>query len=425
MRDCNDPLLKSWVEVPKGSDFPIQNLPFGIFRHGNRARVGVAIGEHVLDLEVLAQNGYLKTTDLPREMYSESTLNTLMATGRVGARRIRERVSQLLCASSDELRGNPDVVSRALFKQNDVHMCLPARIGDYVDFYSSEEHATNVGKMFRDEKNPLLPNWKHIPIGYHGRASSVVPSGHAIRRPAGQLKMEDPNPIFAPCKQLDFELEMGFFTCKENQLGERIAIDSAEDYIFGMVLVNDWSARDIQRWEYVPLGPFLAKSFATSISPWVVTLDALEPFRVAQREPDVEPLPYLVGQSNKTSYDIHLAVDLIPRGQREPLEICRTNFRAMYWSMVQQLTHAASNGTNIQVGDLYASGTISGTTPDSLGSMLELCWKGTRPFQLPTGETRTFIEDGDTVVMKGHCHKEGLARIGFGNVCGTVLAAKG
>lgn len=298
---------------------------------------------------------------------------------------------------------------------------MPVKIGDYIDFYSSVEHATNVGKMFRDEKNPLLPNWKHIPIGYHGRASSVVVSGTPVKRPAGQLKLNETDPpIFAPCKQLDFELEMGFFTAINHPMGEQLPISKTPDAIFGMVLVNDWSARDIQRWEYVPLGPFLAKSFATSISPWVITMDALEPFRTETPAPDVEQLPYL-RIAGKHNFDIDLTVTLKSSTHPEELTICKTNYKYMYWNMNQQLAHAGSNGTNIQVGDLYASGTISGPTPDSYGSMLELCWKGTKPIQMPDGTQRNFIADGDTVTMRGSASRLGFASIGFGEVSGVVL----
>lgn len=423
MQTLNNPKLKSWLEVAADSDFPIQNLPFGVFKTpGGPARVGIAIGDHVLDCSVLAVNGFFEAADLPpQDVFSQGSLNPLLKLGPSAWRSVRARASTLLAAGNDELKSNSSVVAHALLKMSEVQMLRPVEVGAYVDFYSSIEHATNVGKMFRDAQNPLLPNWKHIPIGYNGRASSVVVSGTPIHRPLGQLKSDDaPNPEFAPCKQLDFELELGFVAGRENPLGHRISIDEAEDYIFGVTLVNDWSARDIQRWEYVPLGPFLAKSFATSMSPWIVTLDALEPYRIAAPEKDVEPLPYL-RSSRLENFDIELEVLLRPRGQASTLSISKTNFKYMYWSMPQQLTHAASNGTNIQVGDLYATGTISGPTPDSLGSMLELCWKGTRPIVLPNGEKRVFLQDGDEVIMRGYASRPGLPRIGLGEVVGEVL----
>jgi fumarylacetoacetase len=299
---------------------------------------------------------------------------------------------------------------------------LPTKVSNYVDFYSSREHASNVGAMFRDPQNPLLPNWLHIPIGYNGRSSSIVSSGTSFKRPCGQLKSDsDPAPVFAPTKQLDFELEMAFITGRQTQLGETIPVTAADDYIFGMTLLNDWSARDIQRWEYVPLGPFLGKTFATSLSPWVVTLDALQPFRVSGPEQTVPVLPYLQSVGPQ-AYDIHLEVWLKSSKMNTPQKICRTNFSYMYWNMAQQLAHMASNGTNIDVGDVYGSGTISGPTPDSYGSMLELCWKGTRPITLTDGTTRTFIQDGDTVIMKGWCEKDGV-RVGFGEVTTEVKPA--
>lgn len=423
--DCNNPQLKSWVEVSANSDFPIQNLPLGIFTSkGRTAHMGVAIGDHVLDVTVLSANGYFESADLPtKDVFSTGQLNQLMNLGKPVARALRSRISQLLSAQSEELKGNPSVASHALLKMNEVQMHMPFRVSDYVDFYSSIEHATNVGKMFRDETNPLLPNWKHIPIGYHGRSSSVVVSGTSLHRPMGQLKAaNEANPIFAPSKEIDFELEMGFVTGRANPLGQRIPVDEAEDFIFGLVLVNDWSARDVQRWEYVPLGPYLAKSFGTSISPWVVSLDALEPFRTNEPVRDVEPLPYLRSTGLK-NFDVELEVLLKAAGSSEAQRISKTNFKYMYWNMSQQLAHAASNGTNVQVGDLYASGTISGSAPDSLGSMLELCWKGTRPIELSNGEKRVFIQDGDEVIMRGHCLKEGYPRVGFGEVSGQILPA--
>lgn len=421
-RNCNDVNLKSWVDVPAQSDFPIQNLPYGVFSvAGGEPRVGVAIGDSVLDLRIMSEKGFLKQTGIDHSVFASNCLNPLMSLDKSKWSSLRSRISELLDATNSELKSQSALCTEALKKQSAIKLHMPVKIGDYIDFYSSVEHATNVGKMFRDETNPLLPNWKHIPIGYHGRASSVVVSGTAVKRPGGQLKPSEAEPpIFAPCRQLDFELEMGFFTAINHPLGEQLLISKTSDAIFGMVIVNDWSARDIQRWEYVPLGPFLAKSFATSISPWVVTMDALEPFRTETPAPDVEQLPYL-RLAGKHNFDIDLTVTLKSAKHAEELTICKTNYKFMYWNMNQQLAHAGSNGTNIQVGDLYASGTISGPTPDSYGSMLEICWKGTKPIQMPDGTQRNFIADGDTVTMRGKASRTGYASIGFGEVSGTVL----
>lgn len=421
-RNCNDVKLKSWVDVPAQSDFPIQNLPYGVFSVGGEGpRIGVAIGDSVLDVRLLSEKGFLISTGIHHDVLAAHSLNSLMSLDKSKWSSLRARISELLDTTNTELRSQTSICAEVLKKQSEIILHMPVKIGDYIDFYSSVEHATNVGKMFRDEKNPLLPNWKHIPIGYHGRASSVVVSGTPVKRPAGQLKLNETDPpIFAPCKQLDFELEMGFFTAINHPMGEQLPISKTPDAIFGMVLVNDWSARDIQRWEYVPLGPFLAKSFATSISPWVITMDALEPFRTETPAPDVEQLPYL-RIAGKHNFDIDLTVTLKSSTHPEELTICKTNYKYMYWNMNQQLAHAGSNGTNIQVGDLYASGTISGPTPDSYGSMLELCWKGTKPIQMPDGTQRNFIADGDTVTMRGSASRLGFASIGFGEVSGVVL----
>lgn len=418
---ANNPKLKSWVQVPENSDFPIQNLPFGIFEEGERKRAGVAIGDHVLDLAGLQQNGFFDGLGLPTKIFAKDTLNDFLRLGKKTGRTIRNRISQLLEKSNDELKSF-DGLDSILFSKERVKMCLPVRIGDYTDFYSSEQHAYNVGAMFRDPDNALLPNWKHIPVGYHGRASSIVESGVPIHRPKGQQKpSEDEPPVFGPCKLLDFELEMAFITCGENELGESITTENAEDYIFGLVLFNDWSARDIQKWEYVPLGPFLAKNFASSISPWIVTLDALEPFRVSGPVQDPEVLRYLTYTGNK-HYDINLQVAIEPEGNEEKV-VSNSNFKYMYWNMVQQLAHHTVNGCNIKTGDMYGSGTISGNDPSEFGSMLEISWRGTKPVSMPNGTERKFIQDGDTVIMRGHAKQNGV-RIGFGEVSTKVLPAK-
>ncbi|ELR69679.1 Fumarylacetoacetase [Fulvivirga imtechensis AK7] len=423
MIKANDPSLKSWVEVPKYSDFPIQNLPFGIFKTQYLdPGAGVAIGDYILDLTYLDENGFLDGLGLPAGIFNQQYLNTFIGLGKETTRAVRNRISELLDANNDELRDNKPAREIALIPMDEAEMLMPVRVPNYTDFYSSEEHATNVGTMFRDPDNALLPNWKHIPVGYHGRASSIIPSGVDIYRPKGQTKAPDAEkPTFGPSKRLDFELEMAFITGKENGLGNSISTSEAEEYIFGFVLFNDWSARDVQVWEYVPLGPFLAKNFASSISPWIVTMDALEPFRVAGPEQKPEVLPYLKYQGEK-NFDVRLQVLLQPEGGAENV-ICNSNFKYMYWNVNQQLAHHTVNGCNIQVGDMYASGTISGPAEDSYGSMLELAWKGTKPIKLSDGSERKFVEDGDTVIMKGYAEKNGV-RIGFGEVRTKVLPAK-
>jgi fumarylacetoacetase len=419
----NDPALRSWIPVPSDSDFPIQNIPFGIGSWNGGPPVPVTrIGDRVVDLSILAEAGLLDGTGHAREAFDAGHLNALMARGRTGMRALRERLSELFDAGNAELRDNNDLREDALLAHDQVNMHLPVTVGDYTDFYSSREHATNVGSMFRDPANALLPNWLHLPVGYHGRASSIIPSGVPIRRPMGQTR-PDPNapPVFGPTKQLDLELEVAFITYAGKPLGERISTAEAEDHIFGLVLFNDWSARDIQAWEYVPLGPFLAKNFASSISPWVVTLDALEPFRVPGPPQEPEPLPYLQVNGPR-AFDIALEAALRPDGGSETT-ICRTNFRYMYWNMAQQLAHHTVNGCNIRCGDMMASGTISGPTADSYGSMLELTWRGTRPITLADGSERKFIHDGDTVIVRGHCSAGGV-RIGFGSVEAGVLPAQ-
>jgi fumarylacetoacetase len=415
------PQLTTWVEVPKNTDFSIYNLPFGVFTSKKLSpRIGMAIGDQVIDLSILDQEGFFANLFLPEGIFLQDSLNELIGLGKVKTKKIRERVQQLLLQENEELRTH-SIRGKVLIKIQEVEMLLPVKIGDYTDFYSSMEHATNVGKMFRDPENALLPNWKHLPVGYHGRASSIVVSGTPIRRPKGQFKDAGMDkPAFGPSKSMDFELELAFITGKSTQLGESVSTKEAEDYIFGMVLFNDWSARDIQAWEYVPLGPFLGKNFGSSISPWVVPLEALEPFRVPGPVQDPEVLPYL-SCSKDHNFDILLEVWLQPENQRET-KICTSNFKYMYWNMAQQLAHHTVNGCNIQVGDVMASGTISGPTPDSFGSMLELSWRGTKPLVLESGQERSFLQDGDTVVMRGYAEKEGI-RVGFGEVRGKLLPA--
>jgi fumarylacetoacetase len=421
---ANDPKLKSWLEsanLPE-SDFSIQNLPFGIFSdHANPApRVGVAIGDAILDLAVLAKEGLLAQD---AKLFETGSLNAFIATGRAQWRALRARLSALLEANHAGLRDNAAVRQRALVAQTDARLYLPVDIPGYTDFYSSKEHATNVGSMFRDPKNALLPNWLEIPIGYNGRASSVVVSGTPVTRPNGQIKLPDQErPIFSACRKLDIELEMGFIVGAPSSLGDAIPCERAEEHIFGMVLLNDWSARDIQQWEYVPLGPFNSKGFATTISPWIVTLDALEPFRCEQPEQNPQPLSYL-RHAGQHGFDIHLEVDLRESHESVPQTISRTNFRHMYWTMAQQLAHHTSGGCNVRVGDLMGSGTISGPTPDSCGSLLESTWNGQRPLQLQSGKTRSFIEDGDELILRGWCQGDGY-RVGFGACAGQVLPAR-
>src|SRR5882762_2661294 len=393
-------------------DFTIHNLPFGVFAtEGRGPRAGVAIGDRILDLSEVAALGHFEDLNIPDlSVFSRSSLNGFIALGRPYWRSVREHVARLI----DSGQAN-------LIEQRAVKMLVPVEIGDYVDFYSSEEHATNVGSMFRDPKNALMPNWKHLPVGYHGRSSSIIVSGQDFHRPKGQINPSNQSPEFAPTRALDFELEMGFIVGKSTALGTSVSTEEADDCIFGMVLLNDWSARDIQRWEYVPLGPFLGKCFATSISPWIVTLDALEPLRVAGPPQDPPVLPYLRTHGDK-NFDIELEVFLQPESEAEPLRVCHTNFRSIYWNMNQQLAHLTSNGANLRVGDRCGSGTVSGRTPDSFGSMLEICWNGTRPLTFPGGAVRRFLEDGDTVVMRAHAEREGV-RVGFGELRTKILPA--
>lgn len=416
--------MQTWLSVDRRSEFPIQNIPFGIFKPKNRLhpRAGTRIGNFIIDLSVIASRGYLADAGVPsEEVFSRPTLNDFMAMGKPVWQAVRNKLISIFNAENEEIWNTPDFCEHLLFRVKDVEMLMPVEVGDYTDFYSSIEHATNVGKMFRDPQNPLLPNWKHIPIGYHGRASSIVVSGTGIHRPVGQIKSaEAVNPLLAPTQMLDFELEMAFITGHSTELGTRIPVHRAEEYIFGLVLFNDLSARDIQKWEYIPLGPFVSKNFGSVISPWIVTLDALEPFRVEGPEQIPEPLPYL-RYEGKGNYDINLEVWL-KTDNSDPIKICTTNYKYMYWNMFQQLAHQTVTGCNINIGDMYASGTISGPAPDSYGSLLELTWNGTRPIELPDGSQRTFLEDYDTIIFKGWAEKNGL-RIGFGECVTQILPA--
>ena len=420
---ANNPNLKSWVSVPENSDFPIQNLPFGIIgNHILSKRVSVRIGDYALDLKVLAELGYLKETGFDSSDFDAPFLNPMMKKGKLAVRKLRNRISELLLDSSTSLQNNPSQIEQVLHLISDVEVSMPVEIGDYTDFYSSREHATNVGMMFRDPANALLPNWLWIPVAYHGRASSIVLSGQDIHRPKGQIKPSaEEDPIFTPSRQVDFELEMAFITFDGKPLGDSISTQEADSYIFGLCLFNDWSARDIQAWEYVPLGPFLGKNFASSISAWIVTLDALEPFSVESPEQNPKVLPYLEFDGKK-AYDIQLQVGILTNNKDETV-VCNSNFKYMYWNMAQQLAHHTSNGCNIRCGDLLGSGTISGKSEDSFGSMLELTWRGTKPLKVKDGSERKFINDGDSVIMRGHSELNGV-RIGFGELKSKLLPAK-
>lgn len=417
---ANNPDRKSWLHVDKNSDFPIQNIPFGVFlTRDDIITIGTRIGDTAIDLGALHQLGYFDGIPLTDDIFLQDTLNDFIADGRKTWRAVRNRIAEIFDSNNKTLKENKRHKEIVLFRLDEIEMQLPVQIGDYTDFYSSLEHATNVGSMFRDPENALLPNWLHIPIAYHGRSSSIIPSGIPIHRPQGQtLPNGTDQPVFGPSKLVDFELEMAFITTVANDLGEPIPIEEAEEYIFGLVLLNDWSARDIQKWEYVPLGPFLAKSFASSISPWIVTLDALEPYRVQGPKPIKPQLEYLQYKGKK-SFDINLEVAIRPNGAKETV-VSKTNFKYMYWNMAQQLAHHTVNGCPVNSGDMMGSGTISGPTPDSYGSMLELSWKGEKPLKMKDGSERSFINDNDTVIMRGFCEKDGT-RIGFGEMSTKLL----
>ena len=412
------PNLKTFVPVPDHSDFTIYNLPYGIFSDKRKPRIGVAIGTQILDLAAVARLGHFDKIIKDRKVFQQTTLNDFIALGKMKTNAVRARIIKLLTSPRSPLKNN----KRVFVAQDKVTMHLPVKVGDYTDFYSSIEHAKNVGKMFRNPENALLPNWRHIPVGYHGRASSIVVSGTPLYRPKGQvLPKGAKNPVFQPSGRVDFELEMGFIIGKENALGNPVATGKAEDHIFGMVIFNDWSARDIQKWEYVPLGPFLGKSFGSSISPWVVPIEALDPFRKKGPKQDPKVLPYLK-YSGKQNYDIQLEVGITPRKGKETI-VCRSNFKYMYWNMLQQLAHHTINGCNMRVGDILASGTISGKDESSYGSMLELSWAGSKKIKLSDGSDRVFIQDHDTVTMRAFAENREI-RVGFGEVAGTILPAK-
>lgn len=407
----------SWLSIAPDSDFSIHNLPYGIFHPGDgRPRAGMAIGDHIVDLEAAAEAGLFGKRRFFKKIFAQSSLNEYIALGKPVTNRIRQKVRRWL-----EAPQAPENATKILVDRRSATMLMPIRVPNYTDFYSSIEHATNVGKMFRPD-NPLLPNWRWMPIGYHGRASSIVVSGTPIHRPSGQILPPGgapDTPVFAPSRQLDFELEMAFVIGKESALGQPIPVEKAEEYIFGLALFNDWSARDIQRWEYVPLGPFLGKNFGSSMSPWIVPIEALKPFRVKGPKQSPAPLDYLQTKGAK-NIDIKLSVSIISSKNNIETPISRSNTKYLYWSMAQQLAHHTVNGCNVQVGDLMASGTISGPTPDSYGSLLELSWGGKNPLNLNDGTTRTFLQDGDTLRMCAWAG-EGEARVGFGEVSGTVV----
>jgi fumarylacetoacetase len=409
----------SWLHISPDSDFSLQNLPFGIFHTGDaQPRAGMAIGGHIVDLAAAAEAGLFGKRRFFKKIFTQATLNDFIALGKPVTNRIRRKVREWL-----EQPTTPENALQLLVDRQTAIMLMPIRVPNYTDFYSSIEHATNVGKMFRPD-NPLLPNWRWMPIGYHGRASSIVVSGTPIRRPKGQILVlggQPDTPIFGPSRQLDFELELAFVIGKESTLGEPITAENAEEHIFGLVLFNDWSARDIQRWEYVPLGPFLGKNFGSSISPWIVPLEALKPYRVKGPKQTPPPLDYLKTRGLK-NLDISLSVTLTSSNDSVPTLVSRSNTKYLYWNMAQQLAHHTVNGCNVQVGDLLASGTISGPTPDSYGSMLELTWGGRNPITLNDGTTRPFLQDGDVLTMHAWAGEEG-EKVGFGSVEGEVLGA--
>ena len=416
-------VLSSWLDIPADSDFSMYNFPFGVARLENDRRVAVsALGDYVIDLDSLQNHFFFDEIDLPASIFRQGSLNDFIALGKPTTKAVRNRLIELFTNSNTELRNDEVARNEVVIPMAEVAMTMPVFVPSYTDFYSSIEHATNIGSMIRDPENALMPNWKHIPVGYHGRSSSIIISGEPVHRPKGQTKAPDQDkPSFGPTKRLDFELEMAFIVAKETAIGDSVNIEEAEEHIFGFVLFNDWSARDIQVWEYVPLGPFLAKNFASSISPWIVTLEALEDFRVAGPKQDPPVLPYLESAGER-NFDINLEVGIVPEGASEDV-ICRSNFKYMYWNIAQQLAHHTVNGCNIEVGDMYASGTISGPTPESYGSMMELAWKGTKPLTMSDGSKRTFIQDGDTVIMRGFAEKDGK-RVGFGEVSTKILPAK-
>lgn len=417
---ANDTTRKSWLPIEENSDFPIQNIPFGVFlTKENVVTVGTRLGNYAIDLGALQQLNYFEGIELTDDMFMQDTLNDFISDGKKTWRLVRNRIAEIFDEKNPQLQNNQKHCEIVIFSVEDIEMQLPVLIGDYTDFYSSKDHASNIGKMLQYEDSDLLPNWLHIPIGYQGRSSTIIPSDIPIHRPIGQTLQAGSNlPVFGPSRAVDFELETAFITTDANVMGEIIPINEAADYIFGMVLLNDWTARDIQKWEYMPMGPFLSKNFATSISPWIVTMDALEPFRVASPKQNPSPLPYLQ-QKGKHSFDIHLEVAIAPENS-EPTHLSTSNFKYLYWTMNQQLTHLTSNGCRLNSGDMMGSGTISGPTPDSYGSMLEISWAGKKPIILNDGSERRFVNDQDTVIMKGFCQNSQV-RIGFGELKTKLL----
>lgn len=423
MNKTNDISYSSWLDVSTDSDFPIQNLPYGIIKSDKGIRAASRIGDYAIDLlELYELNYFSDIKGVSRDLFASDSLNNFISMGKEFWVAFRLRLFELFEQSNPTLRDNKIHSDSIVIPIQNLKVLLPVKIGDYTDFYSSIEHATNVGTMFRDPDNALLLNWRHLPVGYHGRSSSIIVSGTNVYRPKGQIKPDNQeNPIFAASRLLDFELEMAFITGKENELGEVVSVHQADEYIFGLVLFNDLSARDIQKWEYVPLGPFLSKSFGSVVSPWIVSMEALEPFKTKGPLQEPEVLPYLKTTGEK-NYDIQLEVYIQPE-HKEAHKVCTSNFKYMYWNMNQQLAHQTINGCNIRVGDMYGSGTISGPTPDSYGSLLELSWKGTKPIHFKDGTIRRFLEDDDTVIFKGYATKNGL-RIGFGECVTKILPTK-
>lgn len=415
--------MKSWISVSHDNHFPLQNLPLGIMQTPQHTHQMVTIiGDCVINLAVLEKEGLFRHMNLPAAVFQSPYLNDFLSYGKETILELKRTLRHLFDVHNPSIRDNQELQHQCMLNVQEANLVLPVYIRDYTDFYSSEEHATNVGIMFRGKENALMPNWKHMPIAYHGRASSIVVSGTPIHRPKGQTRPDDAQPpVYGPSKQLDFELEMGFVIGKSTELGQTISTQEAESYMAGMLIFNDWSARDLQKWEYQPLGPFLGKNFGSSSSPWLVTMDALEPFKVASPPQDVPILPYLAFEGDK-SYDIHLEIQLQPK-DAAPVTICKSNHKYLYWTMVQQLAHHTVNGCNLNIGDLMASGTISGKTEDSFGSMLELAWKGTKPLQMSDGTTRVFLQDYDTIIMTAYCEKEGV-RVGFGEVRTQILPVK-
>lgn len=412
--------LKTWIDVKADSDFSIYNIPFGIYSDKDvKYRACSAIGDYIIDLFELESADLL---DMNRSVFEKKYLNSFIKLGKKTTNRVRTRLQEILCDQDSILKKDKKFFDKVFKKQSDVQMLMPVKVGDYTDFYSSIDHATNIGTMIRDPKNALMPNWKHLPVGYHGRASSICVSGHSFYRPKGQQKPADAEvPVYGPCKLLDIELETAFVIGKRTEMGDSVSTDEADDYIFGMVLFNDWSARDIQTWEYIPLGPFLSKNFASTISPWIVTLEALEPYRVKGYVQDPPLLPYLQYKGER-NLDIKLDVYLKPQNGKEN-HVISSNYKFMYYTMEQQLAHHTVNGCNINVGDMMASGTISGPEQKEFGSFMELTWRGTKPITLNDGTERKFVNDHDTIILRGHCEKNGK-RVGFGECVATVLPAK-